>query len=315
MSRYTTRFAEVMIALRASDAPASRKEYERKNMAFIETKDLEFGYTGDDGEYVPVINGINLSIEKGEFIAIIGRNGSGKSTLAKLLNMVLEAKSGSVTVDGTQLTPEISDEDLLKVRRKVGMVFQNPDNQLVATVVEEDIAFGPENLGLDPDEIRARVDGALASVGMSKYAKHSPTKLSGGQKQRIAIAGILALMPECVIFDEATAMLDPAGRKEVMDIITKLNRSYGITVLHITHNMEEAVLAERVIVIDHGRVLADGTPRRVFSDYELLSGAGLALPQTTELFGKLRKAGISLPADALTEDEGFEILLKALKNR
>ena len=281
-------------------------------MAFIEIKDLTFSYTDDDGNKNTVLEGINLSVEKGEFVAVLGRNGSGKSTLAKLINMILESESGSIVVDGVTLNPDMSDEDVMKVRRSVGMVFQNPDNQLVATVVEEDIAFGPENLGIDPEEIRLRVDSALETVGMSAYAKHAPSRLSGGQKQRIAIAGILAMMPGCIVFDEATAMLDPAGREEVMSTVCRLNREFGITVIHITHNMDEAVLAHRVVVIDKGRIRLDGTPREVFSKVDELFGMGLATPQVTELCHLLKKEGIELPDGIITEEEALEAICDAL---
>ena len=281
-------------------------------MAFIEIKDLKFSYPSDDGKPINVINGIDLNIEKGEFVAVLGRNGSGKSTLAKLMNFVLESGSGSVTVDGIRLCPEMTDDELLTVRKKVGMVFQNPDNQLVATVVEEDIAFGPENLGIPSAEIRQRVDKALEIVGMTEYAKHSPSRLSGGQKQRIAIAGILAMMPECIIFDESTAMLDPAGRDEVMDTICRLNRERGITVVMITHNMDEAVIADRVIVIEKGMIKKQGSPREVFADVPGMLGMGLAVPQVSELCYRLKEAGIELPDGVLTEEEAFELIAQKL---
>ncbi|MGM9636649.1 MAG: energy-coupling factor transporter ATPase [Eubacteriales bacterium] len=282
-------------------------------MPYIEIKDLYFHYTDDDDMPIPVLDGINLSIEKGSFVAILGRNGSGKSTLAKLLNLILEPSSGSVTIGGHTIRPDMSDEEILAVRKSVGMVFQNPDNQLVATVVEEDVAFGPENLGLPSEEIRRRVDDALAAVGMTEYARHAPHKLSGGQKQRIAIAGILAMMPECILFDESTAMLDPMGRAEVMKTIEMLNREKGITVLTITHNMEEAVLADRVLVLDQGKIVLDGSPKEVFSRVETLHALGLAVPQVTELFYSLRKSGIQLPDDVLDEENAVETLCKILK--
>lgn len=281
-------------------------------MAFIEIKDLKFSYPSDDGEPITVIDGMDLNIEKGEFVAVLGRNGSGKSTLAKLMNFVLEAESGSVTVDGIRLAPDMSDDDLLAVRKKVGMVFQNPDNQLVATVVEEDIAFGPENIGVPPAEIRERVDKALETVGMSEYARHSPSRLSGGQKQRIAIAGVLAMMPECIIFDESTAMLDPSGRDEVMDTICRLNRERGMTVIMITHNMDEAVIADRVIVMEKGRIKKQGSPKEVFSDVPGMLGRGLAVPQVSELCYRLKKAGIDLPGGVLTEEEALELITAKL---
>lgn len=282
-------------------------------MSYIEIKDLSFHYTDDDEMPIPVLEGINLSIEKGSFIAILGRNGSGKSTLAKLLNLILEPSSGSIIIGDKPITSDMSDEEILAVRKSVGMVFQNPDNQLVATVVEEDVAFGPENLGLPSEEIRRRVDDALAAVGMTEYARHAPHKLSGGQKQRIAIAGILAMMPECILFDESTAMLDPMGRAEVMKTIEMLNREKGITVLTITHNMEEAVLADRVLVLDQGKIVLDGTPKEVFSRVETLHALGLTVPQVTELFYSLRGSRVRLPDDVLDEDRAVEEVCKILK--
>lgn len=277
-------------------------------MAFICVKGLKFSYLDEDGKKNTVLKGIDLTIEKGEFVAVLGRNGSGKSTLAKLLNLILEKEDGSIIVDGIELSGDISDEELMRHRKNVGMVFQNPDNQLVATVVEEDIAFGPENLGLDPLEIRLRVDSALESVGMSQYSKHAPSKLSGGQKQRIAIAGVLAMMPRCIIFDEATAMLDPAGRDEVMSTICRLNKEFGITVIHITHNMSEAVLADRVVVIDSGEIAMQGTPEEVFSRVDELFALGLAVPQVTELCHILKKSGIKLPDGIITEEQAIKAL-------
>ena len=283
-------------------------------MAFIEIKGLTFSYTDDDGNKSTVIDGIDLKVEKGEFLAVLGRNGSGKSTLAKLINMILESDSGSIKIDGVTLSPDMSEEEMMSVRRNVGMVFQNPDNQLVATVVEEDIAFGPENLGLDPEEIRLRVDSALETVGMSEYAKHAPARLSGGQKQRIAIAGILAMMPRCIIFDEATAMLDPAGRDEVMSTICKLNKEFGITVIHITHNMNEVSLADRVVVIDKGRIIKEGTPRQVFSDAKGMFDIGLAVPQVTELCHLLASKGVNIPTDVITEEEALDVLCSLMSD-
>ncbi|MBO4356233.1 MAG: energy-coupling factor transporter ATPase [Clostridia bacterium] len=283
-------------------------------MAYIETENLSFSYEDDEGNPIPVLHDINLKIEKGEYLAILGRNGSGKSTLAKLLNLILEPSSGKITVNGTEFSPEMSEEDILKVRKSVGMVFQNPDNQLVATVVEEDVAFGPENLGLDPKEIRKRVDEALETVGMSEYATYAPHKLSGGQKQRIAIAGILAMMPDCIIFDESTAMLDPSGRKDVVNTFEKLNRERGITVITITHNMEEAVRADRIIVISDGTVAADDTPKNVFSNVQFMKSLGLSVPQVSELFYELKQQGFDLPDDIIDEEEGVDALLK-LKNK
>lgn len=282
---------------------------------FIEIKNLNFSYEGDEGERVPVLHDINLDIEKGEFVTVLGRNGSGKSTLAKVINMILTPDSGDVIIDGKNIAVELTDEELMAVRRRVGMVFQNPDNQLVATIVEEDIAFGPENLGVEPSEIRRRVDDALDIVGMRAFARHSPHQLSGGQKQRIAIAGIIAMLPECIIFDESTAMLDPKGRQEVMDTIEKLNREKGITVIAITHNMEEAVRGDRIVVIDGGRIVKQGTPKVVFAEPSELWELGLAVPQVTELFDMLRCLGADLPESVITEEEGAEELARLLKTK
>lgn len=271
-------------------------------MAFIDTKNLSFTYTDEENPQ-PVLHGVTLSFEKGQFVAILGRNGSGKSTFAKLLNLVLEATEGEITIGGKSVHSELSEEEIIALRKNVGMVFQNPDNQLVATVVEEDIAFGPENLGIEPAEIRRRVDEALEIVDMKAYARHAPHKLSGGQKQRIAIAGVIAMLPDCILFDESTAMLDPRGRAEVMSTIEKLNRERGITVLLITHNMDEAVRADRVVVIDNGRVQLDGTPREVFSQVDELFALGLAVPQATELSARLE-----LSETPLTPKEGADAI-------
>lgn len=283
---------------------------------FIKTEDLCFSYPAESGEEsVGVLRDLNIAIERGSFVAVLGHNGSGKSTFAKLLNMILRPTSGKVYIDGMDITaPDLSEDDLFALRARVGMVFQNPDNQLVATIVEEDIAFGPENLGVAPDEIRRRVDGALATVGMSEYARHAPHQLSGGQKQRIAIAGVIAMEPECIIFDESTAMLDPVGRSEVMQTIASLNREKGITVIHITHNMNEAVLADRVIVMDDGRVILDGTPTEVFSHVEELKAAGLGVPQVTELFYTLAAQGITDGKTVVDDEEGAELLFKLINN-
>ena len=280
---------------------------------FIHTKDLCYAYTDENGVRQPVLRGVSLDIAKGEYVAILGHNGSGKSTFAKLLNMILEPDSGDLVVAGRSLTSEeLSEEDFYALRREVGMVFQNPDNQLVATIVEEDVAFGPENLGVPPREIRARVDVALATVGMTEYARHEPHRLSGGQKQRVAIAGILAMEPSCIILDEATAMLDPSGREEVIKTVEALNREKGITVLSITHHMNEAARADRVIVIDDGVVIMDGTPREVFSDPEKLLRAGLDVPQCTSLVHALRAAGVPLSGDPVTAEECADLLCRAL---
>lgn len=274
-------------------------------MSFIDTKHLSFTYTDEDNPQ-PVLHNVSLSFEKGEFVAILGRNGSGKSTFAKLLNLILEASSGSITIDGKAVTADLSEEEIIDLRKRVGMVFQNPDNQLVATIVEEDVAFGPENLGIPSDEIRRRVNEALELVDMTAYALHAPHKLSGGQKQRIAIAGVIAMLPDCILFDESTAMLDPRGRAEVMDTLIRLNREKGITALLITHNMDEAVRADRVVVIDNGVVKLDGTPRDVFSHTKELFDLGLAVPQATQLAAELGIGGVPLtPLEGADAIEGW----------
>mgnify|MGYP003284395274 CR=1 FL=1 len=281
--------------------------------AFISVRDLSFTYESPERYELYVLKNLNLDIEKGSFVAVLGHNGSGKSTFAKLLNMILTPTSGKITIDGVDITsPDMTEDDMFAIRQKVGMVFQNPDNQLVATIVEEDIAFGPENMGIPPEEIRQRVDGALETVGMSKYAKHSPHQLSGGQKQRIAIAGIIAMLPQCIVFDESTAMLDPSGRAEVMETIKKLNREKGITVIYITHNMDEAIQADRVVVINEGELYLDGTPKQVFSQVEKLRIAGLDVPQVTELFYDLKKDGFRLPLDVINDTEGAELMADIL---
>jgi len=278
-------------------------------MEFIRIENLFFRYSGtdetDNCDARYVINDLSLSVDKGEFVAILGHNGSGKSTVAKQLNALLMPDRGKVYIDGM----DTSDESLtFDIRRKVGLVLQNPDNQLVASIVEEDVAFGPENLGIPPQEIRERVDDALKAVDMCDYRLKAPYKLSGGQKQRVAIAGIIAMRPDCIVLDEPTAMLDPKGRAEVMETITKLNKENGITVVMITHYMEEAVLADRVFVIDKGRLLTQGSPREVFSQVELLKRHRLDVPQATELCYKLRGCGIALDHLPLTEDECTEML-------
>ncbi len=282
---------------------------------YLRTENL--GFTYDDGDdassEIPALSGVSIGIERGEYVAILGHNGSGKSTLAKLLNMILTPTVGKIYIDGTDITAEdFSEDDMFDVRRKIGMVFQNPDNQLVATVVEEDVAFGPENLGLEREEIRRRVDSSLQLVGMTEYARHAPHKLSGGQKQRVAIAGIIAMRPQVIIFDESTAMLDPQGRHEVVDIMERLNRDEQITVINITHYMEEAARADRVIVINDGRIALDGTPREVFAQVDLLRSMGLDAPQGNELILELRRAGLDIVGDSLTENECIETLYKFL---
>ena len=283
---------------------------------FIQIKDLHFTYAKEEGKSEPdVLCGVNLNIKRGEYVAILGRNGSGKSTLAKLLNLViddLENTSGEILVDGVNILSDDMTEDMaFDLRKKIGMVFQNPDNQLVATIVEEDVAFGPENLGLDPKEIRRRVDDALATVGMTEFAKREPHRLSGGQKQRVAIAGVIAMMPECIIFDESTAMLDPVGRKEIVATMEKLNREYGITVLTITHYMEEAVRADRVIVLNEGKIALQGTPKEVFSNAQALRQARLELPQCAQLLETMDKAGFEISEYVITPEECARIILAA----
>ena len=276
----------------------------------IETRDLTYTYPAPEGEQnPPALRDVTVEIEKGSFTVVLGHNGSGKSTFAKHLNAVLLPGGGTVYVDGM----DTRDENLLlEIRRRTGMVVQNPDNQIVANVVEEDVAFGPENLGVPTAEIRRRVDDALAAVGMEQFARHAPHLLSGGQKQRIAIAGILAMEPECIVLDEATAMLDPAGRREVIDTVLRLNRERGITVVLITHHMAEAERADRVIVMNDGRVAMDGTPREVFAQVERLHELGLAAPDTVELLYRLRQAGMDVPLDSLTVDECAETICRAL---
>ena len=286
-------------------------------MSYIKVRNLSYSYKGDKGEPIPVLKGVSLDIEKGEYVAVLGHNGSGKSTLAKLLNLVIDDYDfleGSIEIDGKDITAEdMTEDDLYDLRKKIGMVFQNPDNQLVATIVEEDVAFGPENLGLPREEIRKRVDESLATVGMFEYAHNEPHRLSGGQKQRIAIAGISAMKPDCMIFDESTAMLDPMGRRDVVETIEKLNREEGKTVLSITHYMDEAVRADRVIVINDGKIILDGTPAMIFSQAELLRSAGLDIPQCAELLIRLRKKGIKLDGEINTPEQCAETLYKALK--
>ena len=280
---------------------------------FIRAEDLHFSYPSEEKE-IPALSGISVSINAGEYVAILGHNGSGKSTFAKLLNMILTPTKGRLFVAGEELTAEDFDEEaLFRLRRKVGMVFQNPDNQLVASVVEEDVAFGCENLGIPYDEMHKRVDEALARVGMTEYRAHAPSRLSGGQKQRVAIAGILAMKPECMILDESTAMLDPSGRREVLETVESLNREDGITLLHITHYMDEAARADRVLVIHDGELLLDGTPREVFSHVELLHSIGLEAPAVGELGYLLKKEGISLPEGCLSLEECADALEKILK--
>jgi ABC-type cobalt transport system, ATPase component len=265
----------------------------------IESNDLVFNYKVED-EKAAALKNVNITIKKGEFVAIIGHNGSGKSTLAKHMNALLVPTKGKMLVKGL----DTSDEKYLwDIRQSTGMVFQNPDNQIVATIVEEDVAFGPENLGVPSAEIRERVDNSLKIVDMTSYIKQGPHLLSGGQKQRVAIAGVLAMKPECIVLDEPTAMLDPSGRREVIDTITKLNKEENITIVLITHYMEEAVNADRVVVMEDGEIVMSGTPKEVFSKVEELKKLGLDVPQVTELAYELRKEGINIPEDILTVDE------------
>lgn len=276
-------------------------------MKMVKAEGLMYEYTriletdhGTEEEKVAALKDINIEISQGEFVVVLGHNGSGKSTFAKHINALLEPTGGTLWVKGM----DTKDGSLVwNIRQTAGMVFQNPDNQLVATVVEEDIAFGPENMGVAPAEIRRRVDDALATVRMQAYATHTPSKLSGGQKQRIAIAGVLAMKPDCIIFDEPTAMLDPIGRKEVMETIERLNKEDGITIILITHYMDEAVRGDRVYVIDDGNIVMQGNPREIFSQVERLQGYGLDVPQVTEVAHLLRKEGVPLPPDILTIEE------------
>ena len=276
----------------------------------IEAKDIVFEYynydeNGEKKETIKALNHIDLSIKEGEFVVILGHNGSGKSTFAKHLNAILTPKEGTLFVRGIDATKE---ENVWDVRKEIGMVFQNPDNQIVATIIEEDVAFGPENLGIAPDEIRKRVDNALETVGMSEYKRVSPNQLSGGQKQRIAIAGVIAMQPKCIVFDESTAMLDPIGRRQVMETMQKLNKEYGITIIHITHYMQEAILADRIVVIEKGEVLLQGTPKEVFKEVELLKKIGLDVPDTTYLMYLLNQEGFSFESDLLTVEEVAEAI-------
>lgn len=279
----------------------------KEAMKMVKTKDLTYEYVrvletdhGTKEEKVAALKNVNIEINKGDFVAVLGHNGSGKSTFAKHINALVQPTGGTLWVDDMDTK---NDELVWEIRQTAGMVFQNPDNQLVATVVEEDIAFGPENMGVEPKEIRKRVDEALATVRMSEYATHTPSKLSGGQKQRIAIAGVLAMKPKCIVLDEPTAMLDPVGRRDVMETIERLNREEGITMILITHYMDEAVRADKVFVIDDGDLVMQGTPKEIFSQVETLQKYGLDVPQVTEVAYLLRKEGIDLPADILTIEE------------
>ena len=276
--------------------------------SIIKTEGLCFSYPAEDTPKV-VLDGVDLEIEEGSFVAVLGHNGSGKSTLAKHLNAILLPSGGKVYVSGMDTADE---GKLLDIRRTVGMVFQNPDNQIVANVVEEDCAFGPENLGIPPAEIRLRVDEALKAVGMYQYREHAPHLLSGGQKQRVAIAGILAMKPPCVVLDEPTAMLDPIGRREVLETIKQLNATGGVTVVLITHHMDEAAQAGRLVVMSHGKVIADGAPREVFQRVEELRAVGLTVPETVSLLWELKQEGLDVPLDALSDEDCARALYQLL---
>lgn len=275
----------------------------------IVTENLRYSYISDEDKRELALDGISLSIEEGSFVAVLGHNGSGKSTFAKHLNAILLPEGGKVYVAGM----DTHDENLtIEIRRQVGMVFQNPDNQMVANVVEEDVAFGPENLGVEPSEIRRRVNEALKLVGMYEYRTHAPHLLSGGQKQRIAIAGIIAMRPRCIVLDEPTAMLDPVGREEVIKTIRELNRNQGITVVLITHHMKETIDADRVIIMEDGRIVADGRPSEVFARVEEIKAVGLDVPDTTELIYELNREGFNLPLEALSVEECAEVIYAVL---
>lgn len=272
----------------------------KSNETMIEVNHLSHLYVDENGNDVRALDDVSLSIGRGEFVAIIGTNGSGKSTLAKHFNVLLQPTEGTVTVCGFNT---LDDEHIWNIRQHVGMVFQNPDNQIVAAVVEEDVAFGPENLGVPSAEIRKRVDDALAAVNMTEYAEHGPHLLSGGQKQRIAIAGVLAMKPDCIVLDEPTAMLDPKGRLEVLETIHRLNKEEGITIVIITHFMEEAVTADRVVVMKNGLKLQEGTPREIFTQVDTLKDLGLDVPVAAEVASKLIQKGVDIPKDIITNDE------------
>ncbi len=283
--------------------------------SFIQAKNLKFSYVNDMEEQTvktEVLKDIDLEINKGEFVAVLGHNGSGKSTLAKCFNAINIPESGEVLVNGLDTKDE---DNLLKIRETAGMVFQNPDNQIVATIVEEDVAFALENMGVEPNEIRKRVDEALKTVGMYEYRNHAPHRLSGGQKQRVAIAGIIAMEPDCILLDEPTAMLDPKGRAEVMKTIKMLNREKGVTIVLITHYMEEAAQADRVVVVDEGEIVMDNVPKKVFSQVATMKNLGLDVPQVTQLAYELKKAGFDISTEIITEDECVEAVAKLLDNK
>lgn len=282
----------------------------------IDANNLIFEYYNydDDGQVkdtIKALNGASIQISEGEFVVILGHNGSGKSTFAKHLNGILSPKEGTLVVCGIDA---LDKDKMWDIRKEVGMVFQNPDNQIVATIIEEDVAFGPENLGIEPSEIRRRVDDALETVGMTEYKKGSPNQLSGGQKQRIAIAGVIAMRPRCIVFDESTAMLDPIGRRQVMATMEKLNKEYGITIIHITHYMQEAIMADRIIVMDKGQVMLEGSPRQVFKEVKKLKEIGLDVPDTTYLTYLLKEAGFNIDTEILTIDEVTEAIWQLQSN-
>lgn len=282
---------------------------------FIKIEELSYLYEDSAEDTAPALRELSLEIKDGEFVAILGHNGSGKSTLAKLLSMILIPTSGKIVIDGKDITSEeLTDDDVMSLRKNVGMVFQNPDNQLVATIVEDDVAFGLENLGVPSAEIRERVNKALSDLGMLDYAKHEPHRLSGGQKQRVAIAGVMAMQPKCIIFDESTAMLDPLGRKDVMNSIIKLNREKNITVVMITHYMDEAAMADRIVVLNDGQKLLDGTPSEVFEQESMLVECGLAIPQCTEIVHRLRDFGISLEGECVSFEDCVELIARSVAN-
>lgn len=280
----------------------------------FEVSNVSYSYTtyGEDEADIQALYNINTKIRQGDFVVILGRNGSGKSTFSRLLNALLIPQTGTVLVQGKSTSAE---ENVWEIRSNAGMIFQNPDNQIIATTVEEDVAFGPENLGVAPDEIRKRVDEALKIVGIYDLRMNAPHLLSGGQKQRVAIAGILAMKPECIILDEATSMLDPLGRREVLSVLKQLNREAGITIIHITHHMDEAAQANRLIIIDAGRIVLDGTPKDVFSNVEKVKSLGLDVPQVTELLYELKKEGLPVEELPLTVEEAFKIIEKQTKTR
>ncbi|MBO5788738.1 MAG: energy-coupling factor transporter ATPase [Clostridia bacterium] len=284
------------------------------NKELITLRHVMFSYENDEGAHTEAaLKDISFSVHEGEYIAIIGHNGSGKSTLAKLMNLILQPTEGELVIDGISITnAPLSDDTILQVRRKVGMVFQNPDNQLVATIVEEDVAFGPENLGLTSEEIALRVKSSLEMVGMTDYAGHAPHKLSGGQKQRVAIAGVLAMRPACIIFDESTAMLDPQGRKDILATMKRLHQE-GMAIVHITHHMSEAIEAERILVVDDGVLVDDGTPEDVFRSPARICNFGLEVPQGADLVARLRQKGVKIEGDCLRADDCVREILAFLK--